>query len=164
MEKNKLNMKKTPISLILCLLAFASFSQANGDPVITFGDEIGGGVRELTKDEVQNLFGNINGQIIVSGRYDCIPFTGFSAWKSDFIGHPDCIHEWIYAEFEDINSNSGITLMVYCQCGCPVHTNEARICKGCYRHESRTRTDGHNIQMKEDSEYIKLKAKVPKNK
>ena len=97
---------------------------------------------------------------------DCIPFEEFTEWKLELIGSIKIAdmhegpHDWVYAEHSDVNlSWIELQTAIYCPCGCPKTDNEARICRVCFVHQTRTRTYGHKPRV-EESEYVKLKKKA----
>jgi hypothetical protein len=91
---------------------------------------------------------------------DCQPFESFSDWEVKSKGVSTCNHSWQYAEYEDVNAETGITNAVYCPCGCTWHENQARICAKCFRHELRVITRGYNQVPKPLSDYKKLLGKI----
>lgn len=106
-----------------------------------------------------NLQFSTNGDqvtIRILGAHDCIPFTRHTKWAAFPKGIEECDHSWVYAAEDDVNVKQEFQTMQFCQCGCTVTTNEARICSKCYRHETRTRFDGWDLVVKEDSEYMKI--------
>lgn len=103
---------------------------------------------------------------------DCFPFEEFTEWVPD--GKPQGMwavrdsdqirlvhrHYWVYAEHSDVNQSwIDVQTAMHCPCGCPKTDNEARICRVCLEHQTRTRTYG-NKPRKEESEYVKLKKKA----
>lgn len=94
------------------------------------------------------------------GAIDCKPFESFSNWEAKEDGVKTCEHSWVYAEYGDVNRETGITTLQYCPCGCTDHENQARICSKCLRHESRVRTYGYNQVPKPVSEYKRLSGKT----
>lgn len=100
-----------------------------------------------------------NGVVVL----DCFPFEEFTEWATDVQSKYSRIihvHDWVYAEHSDVNqSRVDLQTAMYCPCGCPKTDNEARICRVCFMHQTRTRTYGHRPRT-EESEYIKLKKKA----
>lgn len=91
---------------------------------------------------------------------DCQPFESLSNWEAKEDGVKTCDHSWAYAEYGDVNLDTGITTLEYCPCGCYDHENQARICAKCLRHESRVRTYGYKQVPKPVSEYKRLSGKT----
>lgn len=89
--------------------------------------------------------------------YDCVRREADSGWQEDSPGDGKCTHEWVEADFYDVNELNGITTLLYCPCGCGGSTNYARICEKCGREESRTKTYWYDQVPVPDSEYKKLK-------
>ena len=98
--------------------------------------------------------------LLYGNNIDCKPFESFSNWEAKEDGVKTCDHSWVYAEYGDVNWDTGITTLEYCPCGCADHENQARICSKCLRHESRVRTYGYKQVPKPVSEYKKLLGKT----
>ena len=100
--------------------------------------------------------------------YDCEPWEEYSDWAPQNTGDKECdlkrfgIHDWVYAEFQDVNATSMIQTLQYCVCGCDNSANEARICRYCKRHETRVKSWGYR-QVDHKSEYLDLVKDLKKN-
>lgn len=65
-----------------------------------------------------------------------------------------CPHEWVYANRDDVNGSLLQTTLLNCApCPCGSTTKEARICRACKFHQTRTLTIGYRNT---ESEYIQL--------
>jgi hypothetical protein len=94
--------------------------------------------------------------------YECEKWDKYSEWEVQSPSQKeDCGHEWVYAEWKDVNESSGITTLAYCPCGCGDSENEARICSKCYLHQTRVHTYGYS-QKRRQSEYTKILEALPK--
>lgn len=63
-------------------------------------------------------------------------------------------HDWAYANHDDVNNSPWQTTLINCApCPCGSTATEARICRGCKFHQTRTRTTAYSNQ---ESEYIRL--------
>lgn len=97
---------------------------------------------------------------IVQGKQTkCVPYEKTLNKKVTNEGNFPCLHDWIYAEYKDLNTESNIVLAVYCECGCPRIEHKARICKICLRHEKWDVESGQKPEEYE-SEYQKLVKKT----
>lgn len=66
-----------------------------------------------------------------------------------------CTHEWVYAEWKDVNQALNWTNAVYCPCGCGGSSNEARVCEKCKLNQSRVRSYWY-VNVPKKSEYEKI--------
>ena len=74
---------------------------------------------------------------------DCEPWETFTDWQAKNTGKAKCAHEWVVAEWNEVNAlDLFTTLEMPPPCGKTRHDNEARICRTCLRHETRVRTHG----------------------
>jgi len=101
---------------------------------------------------IQSAPGNL---IWITPDVDCKYWESYSEWVSTITGYTNCAHSWAYAEYKDVNESSSVVNAVYCPCGCPDSRNEARICRACKRHETRTFAFGYTMS-NEPSEYMRL--------
>ena len=74
---------------------------------------------------------------------DCEAWETFTDWQAKNTGKTKCVHDWVVAEWNEVNTISAFTtLEMPPPCGKTRHDNEARICRTCLRHETRVRTHG----------------------
>jgi len=93
---------------------------------------------------------------VANRNYDCIPWEEHTEWAADTVyALSICAHNWVYADYEDVNPRYSMTTAQYCPCGCGGSSNEARICRTCKRSESRQKIWGYT-QKEKVSEYKKL--------
>ena len=96
------------------------------------------------------------------GAIDCRPYERFTEWETTNDKGPGNTlhtHEWVYAEYSDVNAPLFISTGEYCPCGCLKKERQARICSGCLQHQVRTREYGAE-PVTAESEYVKLKKKA----
>lgn len=120
----------------------------------------GDSVMVRTEAYQEGIFGGDFGLSLKSysfPAYDCVRRESDSGWQEDSPGDGKCTHEWVEADFYDVNELSAMTTLLYCPCGCGGSTNYARICEKCGREESRTETYWYDQVPVPDSEYKKLK-------
>ena len=91
---------------------------------------------------------------------DCEPWETFTEWEAKNQGKGKCAHDWVVAEWSEINAiDPFTTLEMPPPCGKTRHENEARICRNCLRHETRVRTYGMKEVVKK-SEFQTLLEKI----
>lgn len=90
--------------------------------------------------------------------FDCVRKCSETAWEEEQPGSECGVHEWISAEYSDLNDFSYLTKTVYCPCGCPTSTVEGRICSLCGRMERRVVTCWYEQEARE-SLYKRFKEK-----
>lgn len=74
---------------------------------------------------------------------DCEPWETFADWQAKNTGKAKCVHDWVVAEWNEVNTISAFTtLEMPPPCGKTRTENEARICRTCLRHETRARSYG----------------------
>jgi hypothetical protein len=90
----------------------------------------------------------------------CKPYESFTDWQAENAGQGTCLHAWVYAEWRDINLiDLTQTSELPPPCGRLNTENEARVCRQCLRHETRTRTYGRH-EVPEKTEYQQLIEKI----
>lgn len=97
--------------------------------------------------------------------YECETRDTFTEWKAKGTGDErirHLQHEWVYAEWADVNYKSNTTYLVYCPCGCGDTEIEARICAICGRNEFREHSWWY-VQKARQSGYMKIMAKFKKH-
>lgn len=143
--------------LLFCLIAFRVCAQEPIDSIpqsqwvpATF-ESSGFGISVLSPGETGRVISY--GDFFTPKKGKCVPYTKHSEWApSDTM---TCIHDWVDAEWDDVNWNSHITTLQYCQCVCESTYNEARICRSCLFLQNRTTTKGQHFETYE-SEFAKL--------
>jgi hypothetical protein len=91
---------------------------------------------------------------------DCEPWEKFTEWQAKNTGKAKCAHDWVIAEWGEVNVyNMTTTLEMPPPCGKTSTENEARICRTCLRHETRVRMHGMKEVVKK-SEYQILIEKI----
>lgn len=126
---------------------------------------------EITKADTSIFWDTIpyhwaTGKIATSLPYsgfrvpDCEPWETFTEWEAKNTGKGKCAHDWVVAEWNDVNViDPFTTLEMPPPCGKTRHENEARICRTCLRHETRVRTYGMKEVVKK-SEFQTLLEKI----
>lgn len=84
---------------------------------------------------------------------DCERIDNYSEWSPE--AKSTCTHEWVYAEWGDVNENKLWTNAVYCPCGCGGTDTEARICSICKSHQKRTHIYSY-VSVERKSPYQRL--------
>lgn len=91
---------------------------------------------------------------------DCEAWETFTAWTAENKTKTVCNHEWVYAEWNEVNTlDIFTTLEMPPPCGKSRTENEARICRNCLRHETRVRTHGMK-EVERKSQYQLLIEKI----
>lgn len=86
--------------------------------------------------------------------FDCQKKESFTDWlPSDSLA--TCEHEWVYAEWQDVNELRLTSTLLDCPCGCGGSENEARICSKCLLNQNRVRSYWY-VKVDRKSEYIKI--------
>lgn len=107
-----------------------------------------------------------NGHKISTARQaECEPRISFSEWlavdtthcKSQVCKMSILGHEWVYAEWEDVNDLAATFIHsgIYTLCPDDRTENEARVCRVCRLHQKRTKSTRYQI-VERKSEYIRL--------
>ncbi len=91
---------------------------------------------------------------------DCEPWEKFTEWQAKNAGKPKCAHDWVVAEWREVNGINLIhTSEIPPPCGKTSTENEARICRACLRHETRVRMHGMKEAVRK-SEFQTLLEKI----
>ena len=91
---------------------------------------------------------------------DCEPWETFTEWQVINISKEKCTHDWVVAEWREVNTLDWYTtLEMPPPCGKTRTDNEARICRTCLRHETRVRAYGMK-EVERKSEFQTLLEKI----